>query len=64
MVQFVAGTGGKSLYHFAAILPASAAHDASTYGVLQLTLREGAYDWEFIPVAGGTFTDSGTASCR
>jgi 3',5'-cyclic AMP phosphodiesterase CpdA len=62
LVQFVVGTGGRSLYQFADILPTSAAHDASTFGLLQLTLREGAYDWAFIPVEGGTFTDTGTAS--
>ena len=63
-VQFVVGTGGKGLYGFDSVLPTSAAHDASTFGVLQLTLRMGTYDWEFIPVEGGTFTDSGTAACR
>jgi hypothetical protein len=31
--------------------------------VLKLTLRPGAYDWQFLPVAGSSFTDSGTASC-
>jgi hypothetical protein len=64
MVQFVVGTGGKSLYGFDAVLPTSAVHDASTFGVLRLTLRDGAYDWAFVPVAGGTFTDRGTALCR
>ncbi len=64
MVEFVVGTGGKSLYEFAEILPTSAAHDASTYGVLRLTLRPGAYDWEFVPTADAGFEDSGTAFCR
>ena len=49
---------------FDSVLPTSAAHDAWTFGVLQLTLRNGAYDWEFIPVESGAFTDSGTAACR
>ncbi len=48
MVEFVVGTGGRSLYEFAEILPTSAAHDNSSYGVLKLTLRPGAYDWEFV----------------
>ena len=64
MVQFVVGTGGRSLYDFAAILPNSAAHDASTYGVLRLTLRPGAYDWEFAAASAAAFEDSGTAPCR
>jgi hypothetical protein len=32
--------------------------------VLRLTLRENAYDWRFVPVAGSTFTDAGTGRCR
>ena len=35
-----------------------------TYGVLALTLRPGAYDWQFTPVAGKTFTDSGSSPCH
>jgi hypothetical protein len=37
--------------------------NADTFGVLKLTLHPTSYDWEFIPEAGKTFTDSGTASC-
>jgi hypothetical protein len=29
-----------------------------------MTLRAGAYDWQFVPEAGKTFTDSGTNSCH
>ena len=36
--------------------------DSSTYGVLKLTLRETSYDWQFVPIAGQTFTDSGTGA--
>jgi hypothetical protein len=32
--------------------------------VLKLTLRAGGYDWEFVPVAGKTFTDRGSGVCR
>jgi hypothetical protein len=62
--QFIVGTGGKSLYDFARVLPTSAARDAATFGVLQLTLREGVYDWAFIPTLSSGFTDAGSASCR
>jgi hypothetical protein len=34
-----------------------------THGVLKLTLHPTSYDWQFIPIAGQTFTDSGSASC-
>ena len=36
----------------------------TTWGVLQLTLRNSGYDWKFLPVAGQTFTDSGSQACH
>jgi hypothetical protein len=30
----------------------------------KLTLKAGSYDWQFIPEAGKTFTDTGTGSCH
>lgn len=38
--------------------------DDRTDGVLALTLRPDGYDWEFLPAAGGTFTDSGSDRCH
>jgi len=60
----VVGTGGKGLYKFEDTAPNSATRNNSTYGVLQLTLKDGSYDWKFVPVAGGTYTDSGSMKCR
>jgi acid phosphatase type 7 len=62
--QIVIGTGGKELYGFGPIEANSEARNADTFGVLQLTLGEGRYTWEFIPVAGKDFTDRGTGSCH
>ena len=62
--QFTVGTGGRSHYPFGTILPNSEAHDATSYGVLKLTLHATSYDWQFIPVAGASFTDSGTGNCH
>jgi hypothetical protein len=31
--------------------------------VLKLILHPTSYGWEFIPVAGGTFRDAGSAGC-
>ena len=62
--EFVVGTGGASHYPFGAIKPNSQARNADTYGVLKLTLNAGNYEWKFVPVAGKTFTDSGTAVCH
>jgi acid phosphatase type 7 len=62
--QFTVGTGGRSHYTFGAIQPNSEVRDGNTYGVLKLTLHATGYDWQFVPVAGASFTDSGTASCH
>ena len=58
--EIVAGTGGGPRYSVGTIDPNSEVRDGSTWGVLKLTLRQADYSWEFLPVAGGTFTDSGT----
>jgi acid phosphatase type 7 len=63
--QFVVGTGGDSLY--ASLLPPkpnSQVRNVDTFGVLKLTLRPEGYEWKFVPVAGETFTDSGTDRCH
>jgi hypothetical protein len=60
---FVAGTGGAGLYSFDLPQPNSQVR-STTHGVLKLTLRSGGYDWQFIPVAGKTFTDSGSGTCH
>jgi 3',5'-cyclic AMP phosphodiesterase CpdA len=62
--QFVVGTGGASHYAFGPTQPNSEVRDNATYGVLKLTLHSNSYDWEFLPIAGQTFTDSGTAPCH
>jgi acid phosphatase type 7 len=62
--EFVVGTGGGSLRPFEANKPNSEVRNHDTFGVLRLTLRPNSYDWEFVPVAGGTFTDSGSGSCH
>jgi hypothetical protein len=35
-----------------------------TFGVLRLTLRPAGWGWRFVPVAGASFTDTGSAPCR
>jgi acid phosphatase type 7 len=63
--QFTVGTGGANVYTFSStIQPNSEKRNNTTLGVLKLTLSAGAYRWDFVPVAGGTFTDSGTGSCH
>ncbi|HXL21738.1 MAG TPA: hypothetical protein VOA78_04665 [Candidatus Dormibacteraeota bacterium] len=62
--EFVAGTGGKNHRPFSPPHANSEVRDDTAFGVLKLTLRSGAYDWQFIPEAGKTFTDSGTGTCH
>jgi hypothetical protein len=62
--EFVVGTGGKNHRPFTTPHANSEVRNADTFGVLKLTLRTGAYDWQFIPEAGKTFTDSGTGRCH
>jgi len=62
--EIVAGTGGMSLYSFTTPLSASQVRNSSTFGVLKLTLHASSYDWQFVPIAGSTFTDSGSSNCH
>ncbi|CAA9383666.1 MAG: Alkaline phosphatase [uncultured Chloroflexia bacterium] len=62
--EFVVGTGGASHHSFGTIKPNSQVRNASTYGVLKLTLDAESYGWKFVPEAGKTFTDSGTTACH
>jgi hypothetical protein len=62
--EIVVGTGGASLYPFGSPLSASQVRNNTTYGVLKLTLRSTGYDWQFVPIAGSTFTDSGSDTCH
>jgi hypothetical protein len=62
--EFIVGTGGKNHYRFVSVQPNSEVRNDVTFGVLELTLRPTGYDWRFVPVAGATFTDSGSGSCH
>jgi len=60
----IAGMGGESGGDLTNIFPLSEEREGHTFGVLKLTLRSTSYDWQFIPVAGSTYTDSGTGTCH
>ena len=62
--EFVVGTGGGSHYGFGSALSSSEIRNSSTFGVLKLTLSSTGYSWQFMPVSGSTFTDSGSANCH
>ena len=62
--QFVAGMGGAGHYVFGTPIANTEAYNTDTYGVLKLTLGPGTYAWEFVPVAGGAYSDSGSGTCH
>jgi hypothetical protein len=62
--QFVVGTGGGSHYAPGSPVPGSQARDGTTFGVLVLKLFGDSYEWEFVPVEGGSFTDAGSGACH
>lgn len=61
--EFIVATGGESTGQPQNIAPNSVVQ-ASTFGVTKFTLKDGGYDWQYIPIPGQTFTDAGSASCH
>ena len=61
--QFTVGTGGRSSYAFTSPVANSEVR-GRTDGVLKMMLADNSYKWEFTPVAGQTFTDTGESSCH
>ena len=62
--EFIVGTGGQSLQNPGTAKPNSQVRNGKTYGVLKLTLDAGRYSWQFIPIAGQTFSDTGSTACH
>ena len=61
--QFTVGTGGAALYGPHGSAPNSQAF-GTVNGVLKLTLADGSYQWEFLPIPGATFSDAGVGQCH
>lgn len=62
--EFVVGTGGTGLRPWLEVRPNSEARNAQAHGVLKLTLYGDRYEWEFIPIAGDSYTDTGSGTCH
>ncbi len=64
--QFVVGTGGGEESNAIEEPPIenTEAYSDAADGVLKLSLRATRYDWEFLPVAGDDFSDSGSGRCH
>ena len=61
--EFIVGTGGASLRAFSTIEGSSEVRNSATLGVLKFTLTATGYSWQFLPIAGRTFTDGGSGNC-
>lgn len=63
--QFIVGTGGApGEGQSGPDAPNMQVKKIGTPGVLKLDLAAGSYHWKFVPIAGKTFTDSGTDDCH
>lgn len=62
--QIIVGTGGSPLRPQYTENLSSIVYNDSTYGVLQLMLDYGTYEWKFIPVTENGFSDEGTGYCH
>jgi hypothetical protein len=63
--QFVVGTGGGGGEGpISEPIANSEVRTDGTDGVLKLTLHPKSYEWEYVPVEGESFTDSGDAQCH
>jgi invasin-like protein/Big-like domain-containing protein/calcineurin-like phosphoesterase family protein len=62
--EIIVGSGGIGGGSQTNIFPQSQVRNGSTLGVLKLYLYDDSYAWEFVPVAGKTFSDTGSTACH
>jgi hypothetical protein len=62
--EIIVGTGGRNFSTFGTVKQNSEVRNASTYGALKLILHPTSYEFQFVPEAGKTFTDSGSGACH
>jgi hypothetical protein len=62
--EFIVGTGGANHTVLSTTAANSEVSNDNTYGVLLLTLHASSYDWQFEPIAGQSFSDSGSQACH
>lgn len=64
ITEIIAGSGGIGGGSETNLFPTHVTGDGSTFGVLKLWLYEDSFAWKFVPVAGKTYTDSGSTACH
>ena len=62
--EFVVGSGGDSFQTMGPAIANSVVSNASAFGVMKLTLHATTYDWQFVPAAGYSLSDSGSGTCH
>ncbi|MGH7537913.1 MAG: Ig-like domain-containing protein [Gemmatimonadales bacterium] len=62
--EFIVGTGGKSGGSVSNSHPRTEVANGTTFGVMRMHLYDDSYAWKFLPVAGKTFSDSGSTACH
>lgn len=62
--EFIVGTGGAKFGPVFFRKAHSEAINTKENGVLKLTLNQGSYEWQFLTVADGVFTDQGKTDCH
>ncbi|HEY9476504.1 MAG TPA: DNRLRE domain-containing protein, partial [Mycobacteriales bacterium] len=62
--QFVVGTGGRNFQSMGTRIANSVTSTNTAFGVLKMTLHATSYDWQFVPAAGYTYSDSGSGNCH
>lgn len=68
ITEFIVGTGGNSHTYFKRSFEPPETYVAGTdssFGILEMTLQDGGYDFSFLPAEGEPpFEDSGNGTCR
>jgi len=62
--EFIVGTGGIDLGGSGSASGNLEVLEKKTFGVLRLALHPTSYDWQFLPVAGQSFSDAGSSACH
>jgi hypothetical protein len=62
--EFNVGTGGESVENFTVSIHPNSETRAGVFGVLKLTLKATGYDWQFLPIPGSNYSDSGSGTCH
>lgn len=64
ITEIIAGSGGIGGGTLTNLFPTHITGNGDTRGVLKLYLYDDSFAWKFIPIAGKTYTDSGSTACH